>query len=460
MKIAFVTPEVRPISKSGGLADYVQSLAGAISEMGNEVHVVTPDYSSSQEEADETVNVNGLTLTVRRQQVGRWTAEKIGSAELFSRKDMYGYEDDYRRFAYFSKAAADHIMGNAYDIVHCNDWQTGYVPLLLKQSNSHTPVLYTIHNMEFQGNSAPEILDEIGISRSFFHMEGVEYYGKASAMKSGIVYSDSVVTVSPTYSREIQTPDHGFGMDGVIRKYSSKLSGILNGIDCRVWNPSSDPELRAWYGAESLEGKAQCKSALQREFSLPQVGRPLVAFIGRLWRQKGADILLDALKSVRGNFQLVVLGSGDRALVRRIEDMAASNPSIRAIMRFDEPLSHRIYAGADIFVMPSRFEPCGLGQMISMRYGTVPVVRKTGGLADTVTGFDAGTGEGNGFVFAENDPLELADALSEAIMTYGDKEKWKTLVQNCMNRDFSWQSSAQAYLRLYRTIGGRDSELS
>lgn len=460
MKIAFVTPEVRPISKSGGLADYVQSLAGALSDTGNEVHVLTPDYTSTSEKADENVEVNGVTLSFRKQQVGRWTAEKIGSAELFSRKDMYGYEDDYRRFAYFSKAATAHIMDNDYDIVHCNDWQTGYVPLLLKQANSKIPVLYTIHNMEFQGNSTPDVLDEIGIDRSFFHMEGVEYYGQASAMKSGIVYSDSLVTVSPTYSREIQTPDYGFGMEGIIRKHSSKLSGILNGIDYKVWNPSTDTELSARYGVESLDGKAQCKSALQREFSLPQVGRPLVAFIGRLWRQKGADMLLDALKSVSGRFQLVVLGSGDKALMRRMEDMAAANTSLRAIMRFDEPLSHRIYAGADIFVMPSRFEPCGLGQMISMRYGTVPVVRRTGGLADTVKDFDAGTGEGDGFVFDENDPADLAQALSAAVTTYGDKEKWKTLVQNCMKRDFSWQSSAQDYLRLYRTIGRRDSELS
>ncbi len=456
MKIAVVSAEVWPLSKTGGLADYVHSLSGALSEGGNFVDVFTPDYSSSSGEGKDGVYVNGTELSFSTERMGGWNVVKVGCQDLFSRENMYGYNDDYRRFAYFSKAVASFIAGKGYDIAHCNDWQTGYIPLLLKKMEPHTPSLFTIHNMEFQGNSTPEILDEIGIDRSYYQMEGVEYYGNASAMKAGIVYCDSLVTVSPTYSREIQTAEYGFGMEGIIKKHSSKLAGVLNGIDYRVWDPSADRELRSHYSIASQGGKALCKSSLQREFSLPQVGRPLIAFIGRLWKQKGADLLLDALPLVRGAYQLIILGTGDEELMKRMQDMASGNPAYRAIMRFDEPLSHRIYAGSDIFVMPSRFEPCGLGQMISMRYGTVPVVRRTGGLADTVSQFDPSSGEGEGFVFENSDTQALARALSDAIRLYSGSG-WSKAVSNCMQKDFSWENSAREYARLYSAAAASKS---
>ena len=460
MRIALVSAEVWPLSKTGGLADYVFSLSNALASLGHSVDVITPDYSS-KESSPAVAQLNGTEgVTFSRQRMNGWTAVKAVSPALFAREKLYGYEDDYRRFALFSKAAASYIVSEGYDVVHCNDWPTGYIPLLLKQAKSSIPSLFTIHNMEFQGISPPELLDEIGISRSHFHMGGVEYYGNVSSMKAGIVYSDALVTVSPTYSREIQTPEFGFGMDGIIRKHSSKLSGILNGIDYKMWDPSGDAEIRATFSSSSMGGKDMCKSFLQREFSLPQVRRPLLAFIGRLWKQKGMDLLLDALPSVRGSYQLIVLGTGDTELMRRIENVSSANPAVRAIMRYDEKLAHRIYSAADIFIMPSRFEPCGLGQMISMRYGTVPVVRKTGGLADTVHNFDRRTGEGEGFVFIDSSPQELADAISAAIRTYSDRDRWKNLVGNCMNHDFSWETSAGRYLSLYSSLASVASKLS
>lgn len=452
MKIAIVSAEVWPFSKTGGLADYTHSLSNALGDDGHEVDVVTPNYSSTSSEGETSVDVNGKDMLFERQKVDNWSLVRVTNKELFGRKDMYGYEDDYRRFAYFSRAVATYIMSRSYDVVHCNDWQSAYIPLLLKTMNSQTPTVYTIHNLEFQGNSPRTILDEIGIDQSYFNMDGVEFYGNASSMKAGIVYSDRLVTVSPTYSKEIQTAEYGFGMEGIIRKHSGKLVGILNGIDYKTWNPAEDPGIGGNFSVKSMEGKAKCKSTLQREFTLPQVRRPLLAFIGRLWRQKGMDLLLDALKSVKGSFQFIALGTGDKDLMKRLEDICSVNPAYRAILRYDEQLAHRIYAGADIFLMPSRFEPCGLGQMISMRYGTVPVVRKTGGLADTVKDYDRTSAEGNGFVFSGNDPEELAASISQAIRTYSDSSRWKKLVSTCMKNDFSWQTSAHDYIDLYRSI--------
>lgn len=452
MKIAIISAEVWPFSKTGGLADYANSLSTALGGEGHEVDVITPNYSSTSSEGEASIDVNGKDMLFERQKLEDWSVVKVTNADFFGRKDLYGYEDDYRRFAYFSRAVATYIMSKNYDVVHCNDWQTAFTPLLLKTMNSKIPTVYTIHNLEFQGNAPRTILDEIGIPQSYFHMDGVEFYGNASPMKSGIVYSDRLVTVSPTYSREIQTQEYGFGMEGIIRKHSGKLVGILNGIDYNSWNPAEDPGIAANFSNRSMEGKSKCKSTLQREFALPQVRRPLLAFIGRLWRQKGMDLLIDALKSVKGSFQFIALGTGDKDLMKRLEDLSSVNPAYRAILRYDEKLAHRIYAGADMFIMPSRFEPCGLGQMISMRYGTVPVVRKTGGLADTVRDYDMTSGEGNGFVFSGNDPLELASAISSAIGTYSDKSRWKKLVTTCMKRDFSWQASAHDYIDLYNSI--------
>lgn len=452
MKIAVVAAETLPFSKSGGLADYVYSLSNALSASGHEVDVMTPDYGASTASGGESYTVNGMTFGVTTQKTGGWSALKLSNSDLFGRKDMYGYDDDDRRFAYFAAAAAEIASARSYDIVHCNDWQSGFVPLLLKQKGDASHSVYTIHNMQFQGNSPPSIMGEIGINQSYFDIEGIEFYGKASAMKAGIVYSDRIVTVSPTYSREIQTGRYGFGMDGIIRKHSGRLTGILNGIDYKMWDPSADALLPSNYGMTAMDGKASCKSALQRTFSLPQVKRPLIVSIGRLWEQKGIDLLIDALDSIEGGFQFIVLGTGDQELMNKIQERASTDINVRAVLRYDEQLAHRMYAGSDIFAMPSRFEPCGLSQMICMRYGSVPVVRKTGGLADTVMDFDPDTGEGNGFVFEDESAEQLAYALTRAVKTFQSVETWSGLVRNCMSSDHSWEASAKEYEMLYAEI--------
>jgi len=454
MKIAMVASEVLPISKSGGLADYAYSLSNALCDAGHEVEVITPDYGKVMDSADR-IKLGDMEFGLSRKSIGKWNATLIQNAELFERPSMYGYEDDQRRFGLFSKAAAEYVARKKFDVAHCNDWQTGYIPLLLKIEGSQTPTVYTIHNLEFQGNSDPSLLSELGIGSEYFQIEGVEYYGRASAMKAGIVYSDRLVTVSPTYSREIQTPEFGFGMEGVIRKYSGKLKGIVNGIDYRMWDPAADTHLSAHYSAADLSGKASCKSSLQREFSLPQTRAPLLTAIGRLWRQKGMDILLNALEDIRGRYQLIVLGTGDEDLMKKFTDIASVSPNVRAIMRYDEALAHRMYAGGDLFIMPSRFEPCGLGQMISMRYGNVPVVRKTGGLADTVAPFNERTGNGDGFVFEGDDPAQLAAAINHGLELFQHQPTWKRLMLNCMLKDFSWGASAREYQELYAEIPQR-----
>jgi starch synthase len=457
MKIAMVSAETLPFSKTGGLADYVYSLSNTFSSMGHSVDVITPDYGSGGKavetgEQGETISLNGHEFTISAESTGAWRALRVRNQELFGRPQMYGYDDDPVRFAHFSAVSAKLISDGKYEVAHCNDWQSGYVPLLLKQSKASTRSVFTIHNLEFQGNYSPSLMDEIGIDHSYFFIDGIEFYGNVSAMKAGIVYSDALVTVSPTYSREIQTPEYGFKMDGILKKESYKLNGVLNGIDYKMWNPATDAMIPSNYSRNDVSGKVVCKSRLQREFSLPQVRRPLIVSIGRLWRQKGIDILLDALDDIEDGFQLIVLGTGDEDLMKRLSAIAASTPGVRAVLRFDERLAHRLYAGGDIFVMPSRFEPCGLSQMISMRYGTVPVVRKTGGLADSVSQFDQDTGQGEGFVFVDENHEQLADALSQAISVYSSPEIWRSVVDNCMERDFSWEVSARKYLEIYSGI--------
>ncbi|MBX8631533.1 MAG: glycogen synthase [Thermoplasmata archaeon] len=459
MKIGLVAAETLPLSKSGGLADYVYSLANAFAAAGHHVDVMVPDYapggtsnSATGTNAAAPISVNGRQFTVSEESIGEWRALKIGNSELFSRERMYGYDDDPVRFGHFSAAVSALASAGDYDVLHCNDWQTGFVPLLLKQRKSDLPTVFAIHNLEFQGNYSPSLMDEIGIDHSYFFIEGIEFYGNVSAMKAGIVYCDRLVTVSPTYSQEIQTPEYGFRMDGVIRKYAGKLRGILNGIDYRMWNPETDRSIPANYSRDNRSGKAVCKSHTQREFSLPQVRRPLIVSIGRLWRQKGIDLLLDALQDIEEGFQFIILGTGDPDLMRKVQDMASSTPGFRAVLRYDEQLAHRLYAAADVFVMPSRFEPCGLSQMISMRYGTVPVVRRTGGLADTVTQFDPDTATGEGFLFEDENHEQLADAIGEALSIYSSPEIWRSAVINCMTKNFSWDASASKYAELYGEI--------
>jgi len=453
MKIALVTPEVYPLSKTGGLADYSNSITLALSSRGIDIEVLTPWYGGKEE--GEELDVCNEKFYISSRSIDGLKLKLFYSKNFFASTQMYGHANDTERFAFFSRAASKVIARSDYDAVHCNDWQTGYIPLMLKQDGLKGS-LFVIHNIQFQGLSSPELLDAVGIDRSHFQMEGVEYYGKASSLKAGIVYSDKLVTVSPTYSREIQTEEYGYGMEGIIRKHAGKLKGILNGLDYDLWNPASDRMIDCKYSASNITGKQRCRSSLLREFSLPQISAPLISFVGRIDRQKGVDIIPDALSKVRGRFMFIILGTGDREISLKLQAMAQTNPYLRVVLRYDETLAHRIYAGSDAFLMPSRFEPCGYGQLIAMRYGTVQVVHKVGGLADTVEQFDGI--RGTGIVFNEMSAEALAEAIERTIVLYADKTRWRRAMENCMRSDFSWNKSSDEYIEIYREIASKTPE--
>lgn len=453
MKIALITPEFYPLSKSGGLADYAYSISKSLAASGCDVHVITPDYGK-QEGGDESVEFNGHAFHLSKSSVGQVQLIALSSNEFFKEKQMYGLENDCTRFAFFSAAASRIAMEGGFDIVHCNDWQSGFVPLLLKERGFSGGTVFTIHNALFQGLCDPSILNELHIPASHFHMDGLEYYGKVSSLKAGIVYSDRLVTVSPTYAAELQK--YAFGMEGIIRKHSSKLRGILNGLDYDVWNPAVDPMLPGRFSANDTAGKRICRRFLLREFSLPQAPLPLISFIGRIDRQKGVDLILSSLPLIKERFMLLMLGTGDRELCARIQLEASRNAEIRFVCRYDEAMAHRIYAGSDIFLMPSRFEPCGYGQMIAMRYGTVPVVRNVGGLKDTVTEFNGTTG--TGFLFEDERPEAVAEAIDRAIRIHAQREAWQKVVANCMAADHSWERSLPEYLNMYEEMKSKFPE--
>jgi starch synthase len=369
------------------------------------------------------------------------------------------WPDNAMRFGLLSKVAA--LLGSVSspvdwqaDIVHCNDWQTGLAPAYLQLTPSvHAKTVMTIHNIAFQGNFDRDWLGPLDLPQSCFDMHGVEFHGYLSFLKAGLHYADRIVTVSPTYAREIQTTELGNGMQGLLTVRSGDVSGILNGIDEKEWDPATDPHLTAHYDSRNLAPKAAVKLALQQRLDLEVNDKaPLLGVVSRLTYQKGLDMLLECLpKLLDGGAQLVVLGSGEVDLERRYQQLALRYPGhVSVTVRFDEALSHQVMAGADIFLMPSRFEPCGLNQMYGMRYGTPPVVRRTGGLADSVT--DASIPEGTGFVFDEPTPAALYRAIAAAIDSYRGKKTFQRIQLNGMRRDVGWSGSAQRYIDLYRTL--------
>jgi len=363
------------------------------------------------------------------------------------------------RFGMLSKVAA--LMGSVAspvawqaDVVHCNDWQSGLAPAYLQMTPStHAKSVMTVHNMAFQGNFDREWLGPLDLPQSCFDMHGVEFHGYLSFLKAGLHYADRIVSVSPTYAREIQTTEMGYGMQGLLNARNGDVSGILNGIDEQEWNPATDKYLAATYDGTDLAPKAIVKQALQQRLGLEMnPAAPLLGVVSRLTYQKGLDMLLECLpKLLDGGAQLVVLGSGETDLERRYLQLAERYPGrVSVTVRFDEALSHQVMAGADIFLMPSRFEPCGLNQMYGMRYGTPPVVRRTGGLADSVT--DAKEADGTGFVFDETDSAILYRTIGRAIDCYRDGKDFRRIQLNGMQREVGWGSSAQRYRELYRAI--------
>jgi starch synthase len=391
----------------------------------------------------------------------------IGCEEFFDREYLYGtpkgdYFDNAERFIFFSKASLAFCRTMEYspDIIHHHDWQTGLIPAYLKSIYQEDPLfsptaaVFTIHNIAYQGLFRKEKFLLTGLPTEMYNPEGIEFWEKVNFMKAGIVYADVINTVSRKYSEEIQTPEFGYGLEGILRKRSRNLYGILNGVDYQEWDPSHDPHLAAQYSLQDLSGKRVCKRDLLREFHLPSSleNVPVLAVISRLADQKGFDLLAEIIEELFSlDIGFVLLGTGDQKYHDLFTQIGRNYPQKAGIrIAYDDRLAHKIEAGADIFLMPSRYEPCGLNQIYSLRYGTIPVVRATGGLEDTILPYDPRTGKGNGFRFIQYDSGEFLQQITAAVHTYQQRDQWGRLLRNAMTADFSWQRSAQSYIDLYR----------
>ncbi len=490
MKILFAASEAYPLIKTGGLGDVAHSLPNALQKLGNEVRVILPAYRTILEQCRHhtilgwtDLHSGGHTHTVR---ILAAEAEHfptplllVDCAALFDRPgnpyqqpDGYDWHDNGERFALFSHAVAQVASGEIdigwqADVVHSNDWQTGLVAAFLSQMPKAPPSLFTIHNLAYRGIFPHEDFVRLGLPAEWWSSEGVEYYHNFSMLKAGIVYAGQLTTVSPSYAEEILTPEFGYGFEGILQTAQKKLSGILNGIDSKIWNPQSDRALAQNYSLKNkyLAGKRANKSALLKEFGLSateaQLKAPLIGFIGRLVEQKGIDLIVSVipklLKTSPANF--VLIGSGDPHHQRVLQQLAITYPK-RVMVRigYDEELAHLIEAGADLFVMPSRFEPCGLNQLYSLRYGTPPVVYSTGGLRDTV--IDANEENlanktATGFVFNHSSPKALQATIERALKLFQKPLQWRALIRSAMAQDFGWERSAQQYQLLYNKLRQR-----
>jgi starch synthase len=392
--------------------------------------------------------------------------------EFFDRDYLYGtpkgdYKDNVQRFAFFSRAvfSLGETLEQRWDVIHCHDWQAALIPVYLKTAFSDHPLfsktrsLLTIHNLGYQGIFPHEIFPILGIPPHLFSMEWLEFWGKVNFLKGGIIFADQLTTVSPTYAKEIQTPEFGCGLEGVLKDQTTKLTGILNGVDYTQWNPVDDTHLPANYAPDGLKGKKACKEKLLKRCGLAPdlMEQPLFGMISRLAGQKGVDILSQVVERVmKEEAGLVILGAGEEKYERLLTKMAKKYPKQMSVtIAFDEALAHQIEAGCDIYLMPSLYEPCGLNQMYSLKYGTLPVVRKTGGLADTVVEVNIKKRKGTGFLFSAYDPDALWKAIEKALQCFADKELWVELIQQAMAQDFSWSRSAGEYLRLYQRLKKR-----
>jgi starch synthase len=478
MKILLASSEVHPFSKTGGLADMVGALGRALVNAGHEAIVVTPLYRGIKEKYPALRRVDwkfDLPLGARQAQGGLWELNRHGEAKIyfiehsgyFDRKGIYlenniSYPDNAERFIFFSKCVthlARYLPWRA-DVVHVHDWQVGVVPALILQQNREgwgtaPPTVLTIHNLAYQGVFPAEAFTLTNLPPEFFGVDGVglEFYGLLNCLKGGIVFADKITTVSPRYAREITTEELGCGLDGVLRQQAAKLTGILNGVDYNEWNTTKNPYLFKPYTVARMTGKRNNKLELQRQVALPVDDKiPLFGNISRLAEQKGVDIQLGALEEMlNSNIQFVQLGSGSPEFERGYRDLAARYPrKVSVQFGYNENLSHRIEAGCDFFLMPSRFEPCGLNQMYSLRYGTIPIVRATGGLDDSVTDYGQNPDEANGVKFYEYTSRALAKAIRKALAIYERPDLLRQFRRNAMQADFSWSKTVGEYVQVYR----------
>ena len=479
LKILFASSEVTPFAKTGGLADVSASLPAALASLGHQVVVVMPMYRSVMEGVFKLKLVDSLLEVPFR---GRVLKDKVFYSELsdnlaiyfvkknefFDRSMLYStsegdYFDNAERFIFFSSAILNlsQLIDFKPDIIHCNDWQTSLVPAYLRSIYKGKPFfsaarsVLTIHNLAYQGVFDSEYINISGLPLEFFSMKGFEYYGKVNFLKGGIVFADAVTTVSEKYALEIQTPEYGYGLDGVLKERKEDIFGVLNGVDYEEWNPETDSHIAANYCVDDLSGKKKCKKELMDIYKLKgSENIPLLGIISRLAAQKGFDILAEAVDALLelGAF-MVLLGTGDEIYEKQYAEIGKKHKKrFGTKIAFDNVLAHKIEAGSDMFLMPSRYEPCGLNQMYSLRYGTIPIVRATGGLDDTITEFNPQKFEGNGFKFADYSAKALIDEVKKALAVYKDKELWSKLAKKAMREDFSWAKSAHRYEEIYERV--------
>lgn len=456
MKILIAASEVVPYAKTGGLADVAGALPLALEKSGHEVIVVLPKYGSIQ---DAKFNITSIKSDISAATMGKNIKVYFVENEMYyQRAGLYGdkngdFTDNLSRFSYFCKRTLNLLKEIDFkaDVAHVHDWQACLIPVYLKTIFANDPfyqamkTVLTIHNIGYQGLFAKDEFPKTGLDWSYYNMEMLEFYDKVNVLKGGIVFSDLINTVSPTYAKEMQTKEFAFGLEGVLNKRKNDIYGILNGLDYDIWDPENDKFIASDFTPLKMEGKDKCKENLQKICNLPaKKSIPLCGIVSRLAEQKGFDILAGAIDTVCNmGLQLVILGTGDIKYHDLLEGIVKKYPEVVSLnLKFDDTLAHKIYAGSDIFLMPSKYEPCGLGQLIALRYGTIPLVYKTGGLADTVSA-------DNGFIFDEYSSERLVHTIKEALNLFKNKNKWPDLVRKAMYYDFSWHGAAKKYIQLY-----------
>ncbi len=485
MKILFATSEITPFSRAGGLADVSCELPLSLAGMGHQVSIVTPKYRQARNvkpppkllNTQLEVPISWMKKTAQIFQSGisnQVTVYLIGRDDLYDREGLYGneygdYQDNAERFIFFSRAVLELCLALdlSPDIIHCNDWQTGLIPVYLKTLYAQTPSLqstaslFTIHNLGYQGLFWHYDLHLTGLGWELFTPKALEFFGQLNLMKAGIVFADILNTVSPHYRKEILTPANGFGLEGVLKTRETDLYAVLNGVDYQVWDPAKDSFIAATYSPAELENKKTCKSHLQESFHLKKKGEiPVVAIISRLLDRKGLDLVSQIFpRLMELEIEIIFMGQGMEQYQSWVLEMVEAYPGFVGLeMGYNGPLAHQIQAGADFLLMPSRYEPCGLDQLYALKYGTIPIVRAVGGLEDTVEDYNPQTDRGTGFKFKEYEGEKLVQALQRALSVYRDKPRWRRLLQRAMSQDFSWGKSAAHYQTLFQKAREKKSK--
>jgi len=477
MRVAIVSPEIAPFAKTGGLADVTGSLPVALEELGLQVSLIMPAYRSVLRQGLDiedtgirfTVPISGrkdAVILLKTMLGGTIPVYLVRADQYFDRDYLYGtplgdYPDNAERFIFFARAVLETLKLDPPQILHAHDWQSALTIAFLKAQPQLYPELaatktvFTIHNLGYQGLFPSRDWPLLNLDRSFFSARYLEFYDKINLLKAGIIFGDAITTVSPKYAEEIKTTEQGCGLEGVLQERAASLTGILNGVDYKVWNPETDPFIAKRYGPENMSGKMSCKADLQRRFRLLEnPDLPLIGMVSRLTVEKGFDFLEQALDELfTKGVQFVLLGTGDSRYEKAFGKMPLRYPGKAGVeIAFDESLAHKVIAGSDMFLIPSRYEPCGLTQMYSLKYGTIPIVRDTGGLRDTIEEFDPAKGTGNGLMFGPYEVEDLIGAVERALALFHHKKRWAILMNNAMAADFSWDRSARAYRDLYQKL--------